>query len=68
MQAELQKRGYEAMAISAVTGLQVRPLLYRAAQLLDEAPPEQPVEVMPVYRPEVNRANIRSSAARMDGM
>ena len=54
MQAELQKRGYEAMAISAVTGLQVRPLLYRAAQLLDEAPPEQPVEDMPVYRPEAD--------------
>ncbi len=54
VQAELQKRGYEAMAISAVTGLQVRPLLYRAAQMLDEAPPEQPVEDMPVYRPEAD--------------
>ena len=54
VQAELQKRGYEAMAISAVAGYQVRPLLYRAAQLLDEAPPEEPVEDMPVYRLEAD--------------
>jgi GTPase len=52
--AALEKRGYESMEISAVTGSNVRSLLYRAAQLLDESPPEQPVESMPVYKPEVD--------------
>jgi len=42
----------EPWAISAATGKEVRGLLYRAAQLLAEAPPPvQPVE-MPVYRVE----------------
>jgi GTP-binding protein len=50
----LKKRGIESMAISAVTGENVRNLLYRAAQLLDEAPPAQPEESIPVYRPETD--------------
>jgi GTP-binding protein len=54
LEVELNKRGYEAMAISAATGTNVRPLLYRAAQLLDETPLEQPAESMPVYRPEID--------------
>jgi GTP-binding protein len=54
LETELQKRGYEAIAISAVAGSNVRRLLYRAAQLLDETPAEQPVESMPVYRPEAD--------------
>ena len=56
----LKKRGYNAFAISALTGDQVRPLLYRAAQLLAEAPPPSPLGreetggegEMPVYRLE----------------
>ncbi len=62
----LKKRGYEALAISAATGQNVRALLYRAAQLLQEAPQavdfsqeassvetvETPGGTMPVYRPE----------------
>ena len=51
---ELEKRGYEAMAISAVSGSNVRSLLYRAAQILEETPQEQPAESMPVYRPEAD--------------
>lgn len=50
----LKKRGYEAMAISAVTGSNVRALLYRAAQLLEETPQVQPVESVPVYRLEAD--------------
>ena len=42
------------MAISAVAGSNVRALLYRAAQLLDEIPQEQPVESLPIYRPEAD--------------
>jgi GTPase len=42
----------EPLAISAVSGLGVRPLLYRAAQLLKEAPPVSDSDEMPVYRAE----------------
>lgn len=49
---ELKKRGYEAFAISAVTGLNVRKLLFRALQVLQELPPEARVEEQPVYRKE----------------
>ncbi len=48
----LVERGYEAMAISAVTGMGVRPLLYRAARLLEEAAPQPVAEMLPVYRPQ----------------
>ncbi|HLE28217.1 MAG TPA: GTPase ObgE [Anaerolineales bacterium] len=49
VQAELERRGYEAMAISAVAQTGVRDLLYRAAQRLAEAPPPSTAEGMPVY-------------------
>jgi GTP-binding protein len=42
----------ELFAISAVAGTNVRPLLYRASQLLEEAPPVQKVTEKPVYRVE----------------
>ncbi len=55
----LEGRGYESHAISAVAGTNVRQLLYRAKQILDQLPSEseQGVEEsesdqMPVYRPE----------------
>ena len=54
IKAELEKRGYEAYAISAVAGTDVRKVLYRAQQLLDDLPP-MPVltsEDLPIYRPE----------------
>ncbi len=51
----LIKRGYKPMAISAVSGENVKQLLYRAHQLLAEAPPlPEPVETMPVYRVEAD--------------
>ncbi len=47
---QLKKRGYEAFGISALAGTDVRKLLYRAAQLLDQAPLPEPEAEMPVYR------------------
>lgn len=41
-------------AISAVSGKDVRPLLFRAAQLLKDAPPPPVAEEMPVYRAETD--------------
>jgi GTP-binding protein len=50
VEAALRAQGYEVFAISAATGQGVRELLYRAAQILRELPPqEKPVEV-PVFR------------------
>ena len=42
----------EPFAISAAAGKEVRPLLYRAAQLLQEAPPPASPAELPVYRAE----------------
>ena len=47
----LKRRGYEPYSISAVVGTDVRQILYRAAQLLAEAPPPPEPTEMPVYRP-----------------
>ena len=48
--AQLTKLGYEVMPISTVTHENVRELLWRVYQLLEDAPEPEPVEVMPVYR------------------
>ncbi len=50
--AGLKRRGYEPVAVSAVAGTNVRQVLYRASQLLKEAPPAPSFEEMPVYRVE----------------
>jgi GTP-binding protein len=56
IEAGLKKRGVkDPMCISAVAGTNVRQLMYRAAELLKEAPPGEigaVEETMPVYRPE----------------
>jgi GTP-binding protein len=53
LQADLKRRGVkEPFAISAVAGTDVRTVLYRAAQLLQEAPPAPEVHELPVYRKE----------------
>ncbi len=50
---ELQKLGYEPLAISAVTHQNVRDLLNRVIQQLDALPPAPPeAEALPVYRME----------------
>jgi len=53
IQAEMKKLGYDAMAISALTHDNVRAVLNRAVQLLDELPEEEPeAEELPVYQLE----------------
>jgi GTP-binding protein len=52
--AQLKARGYEPFAISAVAGTNVRKLLYRAAQLLEQAPEQPKVIEIPVYRAEAD--------------
>ena len=46
----LEELGYEAMPISTVTHENVQKLMWRAAELLKDAPEPEPVAVMPVYR------------------
>ncbi|HLF03408.1 MAG TPA: GTPase ObgE [Anaerolineales bacterium] len=48
---EIERRGYEIMAISAAGRLGTRDLLNRATQLLADSPPPPAFEAMPVYRP-----------------
>ncbi len=51
VKAEIEKRGYEIMPLSAVTHAGSRDLLNRASQLLADAPAAPAPEAMPVYRP-----------------
>ncbi|MBA4379476.1 MAG: GTPase ObgE [Anaerolinea sp.] len=52
LQKELKKRGYAALAISAMSRTGVRDLLLKAAEKLAEIPPlEETAPPMPVYRP-----------------
>jgi GTPase len=56
IQKELKRRGHKPFAISAVSGENTRDVLYRAAQLLEEAGTsalDEQVE-MPIYRPETD--------------
>jgi GTP-binding protein len=48
----LEKRGYQPMTVSAVTGENVRALLWRAYEALAQVPVEETVEDLPVYRAE----------------
>ncbi|GAP14248.1 Obg family GTPase CgtA, C-terminal extension, partial [Longilinea arvoryzae] len=51
IQQELAKRGVEAMPISAATHENLTPLLWRAHELLREAPQPEIEQALPVYRP-----------------
>ena len=52
LKKELKKRGYEAMAISALARTNVRELLLKAVTRLAELPPvEETEQALPVYRP-----------------
>jgi GTP-binding protein len=55
----LEARGYKPMAISAVARTGVRPVLFKAAQLLSEAPPPPEPEQTPVYRVEEDPREFR---------
>jgi GTP-binding protein len=49
---ELKKRGYIAMAISALARTEVRELLLKATAMLAQTPPQEDLELpLPVYRP-----------------
>lgn len=50
IEARLRDRGYDPLAVSALAGTNVRSLLYRAAQLLDQAPALKEIASLPVYR------------------
>lgn len=53
IQANLEGRGYTVMAISALAQENLRPLLWKAHELLEQAPlPEPAAREIPVYRPE----------------
>ncbi|MEN8242611.1 MAG: GTPase ObgE [Chloroflexota bacterium] len=54
VEAALKKHGVKPMLISAVSGENVRKLLYKAAELVAALPEPEPVVEMPVYRPETD--------------
>lgn len=47
----LERHGYKSYSCSAITGTNVKQILFQAAQLLAEAPPLAEPTAMPVYRP-----------------
>jgi GTP-binding protein len=51
---ELERRGLEPVAVSAATGENVTPLLWRAARLVSETPVQEKEAALPVYRPEAD--------------
>ena len=52
IKAELEKRGYQPMAISAMARTNLEPLLWKALELLKTAPVFEAEAEIPVYRPE----------------
>lgn len=48
----LKRKGAPVLALSAVTRQGVREVLYRAAQMLSESPPVEPVRELPILRPQ----------------
>lgn len=51
IQADLLKRGYEVMPVSALAHSNLRQVLWRVVELLKTAPEPEPVAELPVYRP-----------------
>lgn len=54
LEKALKEMGYQSFAVSAVSGENLQPMLYRAAQLLAETPPLAEIATLPVYRPETD--------------
>ena len=67
IKATLGKRGIKPMAISAVTGLGVRDVLYQAAKLLSETPIVPIYKEMPVYRFEDDPRSFEIESVPEDG-
>jgi len=51
---ELERRGFEPMAISAVSGENVKSLLWQVVDLLKQVPAHKAEVPLPVYRPEAD--------------
>jgi len=47
----LKKHGYDGMAISALTRQDIKPVLWKALEMVKNAPEIESVEKIPVYRP-----------------
>lgn len=54
IKSELEKHDYEVMPISALTQENLRPLLWRAFELLQQAPEPEVAQEIPVYRPQAD--------------
>ncbi len=54
LRAEFKRRKVDLMAISAVAGTNVREILFKAAQRLEETPPQADHDMIPVYRFETD--------------
>ncbi len=54
IEPELRKKGYEPMAISALTHQEIKPLLWKVLELLKSAPEPDIEKSLPVYRPETD--------------
>lgn len=54
IEERLKEKGYDPIPISAVAGTNVRTVLWRAQQLLEEMPPEELPAETPVYRVEAD--------------
>ncbi len=54
LQMRLKKKGISPMAISAVAGTNLRELLFKALELLRQAPAEPKETAIPVYQPQAD--------------
>lgn len=54
VQKELKKRGYQAMAVSAMDRKELTPMLWKVVELLQKAPVLPVSEEIPVYRPALD--------------
>lgn len=52
IKASFKKKGIDVMCISALTRADLKPVLWKAKELLDQAPPPEPATELPVYKPE----------------
>jgi GTPase len=52
IRAELESHGYEPMAISAMARKDLKPVLWKALELVSNAPEPEILEEIPVYKPE----------------
>jgi GTPase len=51
IKSELERRGYHVMPISALERVDLRPVLWKAVELLEVTPEPEMTEALPVYRP-----------------